>query len=92
MFMRKILCLFFACLGFAHLQAQQIVDLEENKPYSFNGLDYGFYIGNESSKAIKGEDFDRLELNLYVTNNNSCIKLIPFRTGSSSGSSRSYHK
>lgn len=85
--MKKLLCLFFICLGFTHLKAQQIVDLEENKPYSYNGLDYGFYIGNESSKAIKGDDYDRFELNLYVTNNNSCIKLIPFRTGwTSSGS------
>jgi hypothetical protein len=66
-----------------------VVQLEENKPYEYNGLEYGYYITNESTKEVKGENFDRYEVNLYVTNKNSCIKLIPFGnnySGSGSGS------
>jgi hypothetical protein len=61
--------------------SQEVVDLEENTHYSSNGLEYGYYISNESSKEVKGEDYDRFELNLYVTNKSGCIKLIPFKTG-----------
>jgi hypothetical protein len=63
------------------LYGQQVVNLEEGKPYSYNGLDYGYYISNESSKEVKGEDYERYEINLTVTNNSSCMKLIPLRTG-----------
>ncbi len=63
------------------VHSQQLVDLEENVPYPYNGLEYGFYISNESSKEVKGEDFHRYELNLYVTNKSGCLKLIPFHSG-----------
>ena len=62
--------------------SQQIVDLEENSPYSYNGLEYGFYIANERSKEVKGDDYERYEVNLYVTNKSGCIKFIPFKTAS----------
>ncbi|MBL7737761.1 MAG: hypothetical protein JNK14_00985 [Chitinophagaceae bacterium] len=61
--------------------SQQVVSLEEGKPYVYNGLEYGYYITNESSKEVKGEDYDRYEVNLTVTNNSGCLKLIPFRPG-----------
>lgn len=61
--------------------SQQVVDLAENVPYAYNGLEYGFYISNESSKEVKGEAYQRYELNLYVTNKSGCLKLIPFRSG-----------
>lgn len=60
--------------------AQQVVNLEENVPYTYNGLEYGYYITNEASKEIKGEDYERYELNLYVANKSGCLKLIPFRS------------
>ena len=55
--------------------------LNENVPYSNNGLDYGYYITNEGSKEVKGEDYFRYEVNLFVTNKSGCLKLIPFKTG-----------
>ena len=61
--------------------SQQVADLEENIPYSYNGLEYGFYISNQGSKEVKGEGYQRYELNLYVTNKSGCLKLIPFRSG-----------
>lgn len=61
--------------------AQQVVNLEEGKAHSQNGLEYGYYITNEGSKEVKGEDYDRYELNLTVTNNSGCLKLIPFKPG-----------
>jgi hypothetical protein len=61
--------------------AQQVVNLEEGKLSSYNGLDYSYYISNESSKEVKGEDFERYEINLAVTNTSGCLKLIPFKSG-----------
>ena len=48
--------------------SQQIVDLDESAPYEYNGFEYGFYISNERSKEVKGDDFERYEINLYITN------------------------
>ena len=62
--------------------SQQVVDLEENEPYAYNGFEYGFYISNESSKEVKGDDYDRYEINLYITNKSGCLKLIPFKNSS----------
>ncbi len=84
--MKNLFC-FFLLLSFSFsLPAQQIIDLEEKQPYENNGLEYGFYITNESSKEVKGEDFDRFEISLYVTNKSGCIKLIPFTNISNNGS------
>ena len=62
--------------------SQQIVDLEENTPYAYNGFEYGFYISNERSKEVKGDDYERYEVNLYITNKSGCNKLIPFKSSS----------
>ena len=69
--------LFFSLL----LNVQQVVNLEEGKSFANNGLEYGYYISNEGSKEVKGEDYDRFEINLTVTNNSSCIKMIPLKSG-----------
>ena len=61
-------------------KAQSVVDLNENEGYKDNGLEYGYYISNESNKSVKGEDYDRYEVVLYVNNKSGCIKMIPFRT------------
>lgn len=85
---RATLCL--AILLFGKLaQAQQVIDLEEKKPYSSNGLEYSYYISNESSKEVKGENYDRFEVNLVVTNTSGCLKLIPFKPGSNGNESTS---
>lgn len=85
--MRKPMLSIAALFSIVTCLAQQVVDIEENTPYSLNGLDYGYYISNESKKEVKGEPYERYEVNLYVTNNSGCIKLIPFK-GSATGSSR----
>ncbi len=73
-----LVVLFFCFQSFS----QQIVDLGEDAPYSYNGLEYGFFVTNERSKEVKGDDYERYEVNLYVTNKSGCIKLIPFKTTS----------
>ena len=79
--MRKFLCLLAVSLILFTATAQQVVNLDEGTPYEYNGLQYGFYITNEGSKEVKGEDYDRYEVNLYVTNKSGCLKLIPFKNG-----------
>ena len=69
--------LFFCMMA----RTQQVVNLEEGKPYAYNGLEYSYYISNESSKEVKGEDYERYEINLAVTNTSGCLKLIPFKSG-----------
>lgn len=85
---RTLICLVLLHFSFPAL-SQQVVDIEESFPYSYNGMEYGFYISNESAKEVKGEDYQRYELNLYVTNKSGCLKLIPFRSGWTSNSSSS---
>ncbi|MBK5269718.1 MAG: hypothetical protein JJE22_01770, partial [Bacteroidia bacterium] len=78
--MRNLITSFTATLFVAATAvSQQVINLDENSPYSNNGLDYGYYITNESTKEVKGEDYFRYEVNLYVTNKSGCLKLIPFK-------------
>lgn len=79
--MRKTVLMPALLLFYIAGSAQQVVNLEEGKPYSYNGLDYSYYISNESSKDVKGEDYERYEINLAVTNTSGCLKLIPFKSG-----------
>jgi hypothetical protein len=83
--MRKLGVAIIALLVFITATAQQVVTLDEGAPYSYNGLEYGFYITNESKKEVKGEDYERYEVNLYVSNKSGCIRIIPFK-GSWAGS------
>jgi len=80
--MRKLSVVIIVLLISYSSFSQQIVDLEEDTPYEYNGLEYGFYISNERSKEVKGDDYERYELNLYITNKSGCIKLIPFKSSS----------
>jgi hypothetical protein len=84
--MRKIILLPLVILFCRILNGQQLVDLEENSSFTYNGLQYGFYITNEQSKEVKGEDFDRYEVNLFVTNNSGCARIIPFKNTSNQSS------
>src|SRR5688572_674531 len=79
--MKKLTILAICCCLLMTGFSQQIVELEENTPYEHNGLEYGFYISHEATKEVKGEDYDRYEINLYVINKSGCIKMIPFRSG-----------
>jgi hypothetical protein len=89
--MRKTVSLLAIILFGLTLNAQQVVNLEEGKPNAYNGLEYGYYISNERSKEVKGEDYERYEISLTVTNNSGCLKLIPFKSGwtASTGSTSS---
>ena len=71
------------------LYSQQIVTLEENTPYAYNGIEYGYYISNATAKEVKGEDLDRYEISAYVINKSGCVKTIPLRNNGSSSSSTS---
>jgi hypothetical protein len=82
--MRKNALVLFCLLFVASLHAQQIVDLQENTPYQYNGLEYGYYITNEKSKEVKGDDMDRFEIVLYVSNKSGSMKYIPFPSTQSS--------
>jgi hypothetical protein len=82
--MKNISGFIFSLLIMTAARSQQVINLEENQPYSSNGLEYGYYITNEASKEVKGEDFERYEVNLYVANKSGCLRLIPFK-GSWSG-------
>jgi hypothetical protein len=86
--MRKLTLSIAAVFIIIVCSAQQVVNLDENTPYSSNGLEYGYYISNESKKEVKGEPYERYEVNLYVANKSGCIKIIPFK-GSWSGSGSS---
>ena len=80
--MRNISAIVIILLASYSSFSQQIVDLEESAPYAYNGFEYGFYISNERSKEVKGDDYERYEVNLYITNKSGCMKVIPFKNSS----------
>lgn len=49
-------------------------DLEEKKPATADGIEYGYYIKNEQVKGVKDEEYSRFEITLYITNKSSCTK------------------
>lgn len=70
--------------------AQQMVELTENQPFLLEGVEYGYAVTNKQAKEVKGDEYDRYEISLYVYNKGGCLKLIPFRYSSqeiTSGSS-----
>jgi hypothetical protein len=77
--MKKINCFLFSLFMILSAPAQQIVDLQENQAHVNNGIEYGYYVTNEQSKEVKGEEYDRYELELYATNKSGCVKLFPLR-------------
>jgi len=58
----------------------QLADLGEKKPAIINGVEYGYIIKNEQTKANKGEEYGRYEITLYATNKSGCTKLYAERT------------
>jgi hypothetical protein len=57
----------------------QTTDLEEKKPITIDGLEYGYIIKNEQTKSAKGEEYGRFEITLYATNKSGCTKLFADR-------------
>jgi len=82
----RILATITACCFALFSSAQQVEELTEGTPAENNGLKYSFYITNEKNKEIKGEDFDRYEVEISVTNNSGCMKILPLRSGGNTGS------
>jgi len=84
--MKTLTAVFVFLFVFFAAKAQQVSDLTEGQPYENNGLEYSFYITNEKNKEIKGEDFDRYEVEISVMNKSGCLKLIPLRSGAANNS------
>ncbi|WP_462249028.1 hypothetical protein [Ferruginibacter sp.] len=62
----------------------QITDLEEKKPETINGIEYGYFIKNEQVKSVKDEEYSRFEITLYATNKSGCSKIYSDRVTLSS--------
>jgi hypothetical protein len=58
----------------------QITDLDEKKPVTFNGIEYGYQIKNEQVKSAKGEEYSRYEITLFATNKSGCTKFYAPKT------------
>ena len=53
----------------------QITELDEKKPATVDGIEYGYYIKNEQTKSVKDEEYGRFEVTLYATNKSGCTKI-----------------
>jgi len=53
----------------------QITDIEEKKPQTIDGIEYGYYIKNEQTKNVKDEEYGRFEITLYASNKTGCTKI-----------------
>jgi hypothetical protein len=71
----RISFLIFSILFSTVQSIAQITDLEEKKPETINGIEYGYFIKNEQVKNVKDEEYSRFEITLYATNKSGCTKL-----------------
>ncbi len=53
----------------------QITEVDEKKPATVDGIEYGYYIKNEQTKSVKDEEYGRFEITLYATNKSGCTKI-----------------
>lgn len=60
---------------FANTTNAQIIDLEEKQVVTENGFEYGYLIKNEQTKTVKGDEYSRYEITLFITNKSGCTKL-----------------
>src|SRR5213082_721000 len=70
----RYIFLSFCCLA-ATFSKAQVTDIEEKKPAVMNGVEYGYIIKNEQTKAVSNEEYARFEITLYATNKSGCTKL-----------------
>jgi len=66
---------FIAALSSSICSFAQIADIEEKKPQTIDGIEYGYLIKNEQTKNVKDEEYSRFEITLYATNKSGCTKL-----------------
>lgn len=79
MFRKTSFLLLVTLIIFRSTQAQ-LIDLEEKKPVTIDGIEYGYIIKNEQTKAAKGEEYGRFEITLYATNKSGCTRLFADRS------------
>lgn len=79
MFSKTSFLLIMSLFIFCSVQAQP-ADLEEKKPVTIDGIEYGYIIKNEQTKAAKGEEYGRFEITLYTTNKSGCTRLFADRS------------
>ena len=73
---------FFAILFVLAMFANaQVTPLEEKKPETVNGIEFGWYVRNEQEKTVKDEEYSRFEITFYATNKSVCSKLFLDRPG-----------
>ncbi|MBP6430305.1 MAG: hypothetical protein KA319_00885 [Ferruginibacter sp.] len=61
---------------FTNLTKAQSIELEEKKVIVENGFEYGYLINNEQTKSVKGDEYSRYEITLFIKNKTGCTKLI----------------
>lgn len=71
----RISFLIFSILFSTVQSTAQMTDLEEKKPETIAGIEYGYFIKNEQVKNVKDEEYSRFEITLYATNKSGCTKL-----------------
>jgi len=79
MFSKTYFLLLIMLLAWGTTQAQ-LTDLEEKKPATIDGIEYGYIIKNEQTKNAKGEEYGRFEITLYATNKTGCTRLFADRS------------
>ena len=67
----------------------QITEVDEKKPATVDGIEYGYYLQNEQTKSVKDEEYGRFEITLYATNKSGCTKIYTERTTKLSSESSS---
>ena len=74
--MNKIISLLILLIS-TNSFGQKAQAVSDSMPVSSNGLSYGYNITNEKSRNIKGEEYDRFEIELFVHNEGGCALAIP---------------
>lgn len=64
------------------IQAQVTQEVTADKPVEIDGVQYGYFITNESTKEAGGKEMSRYEITLYAKNVNNCAKIFLFENRS----------
>ncbi len=76
--MKKIFNLLLLLFSIILSQAQTPQALSIDKPIVIDGIEYGYYIKNESTKEASGKDMSRFEVMIYAKNIAPCLKMFLF--------------
>ncbi len=77
--MKKLIFTIAVAITYINGIAQKTHLLQENIFVVENGLNYGYTIKSERTKEVKGEEYDRFEIEVLVTNNSGCNKSFPLQ-------------